>query len=165
MRIITIDLIKSTDITCKYNAWRRSRLLFFNLSLDSVITPYLWSQIEASMAIICACLTTYRPLLMVLDFKLLSNRSWSRRSRSFPRMRGQSEDATTDSEGPMKWPRLTNSASDKHLLRYEEVSGIATHGDIHIVELGAVPPSSNQSTTAVNDHVAVGTLKREDSWV
>ena len=80
-------------------------------------------------------------------------------------MRGQSENATTDSEGPMKWPRLANSASDKHLLRYEEGSGITAHGDIHIVELGTVPPSSNQSTTAVNDHIAVGTLKREDSWV
>lgn len=80
-------------------------------------------------------------------------------------MRGQSENTTTDSEGPMKWPRLANSASDKHLLRYEEVSGIAAHGEIHIVELGAVPPSSNQSTTAVNDNIAVGALKKEDSWV
>ena len=165
MRIITINMIKSTDITCKCKILRKYRLLSFNLSLDSVITPYLWSQIEASMAIICACLTTYRPLLMVLDFKLLSNRSWSRRSRSFPKMQGQSENATTDSEGPMKWPTLANSASDKHLLRYDEVSGIAAHGEIHIVELGAVRPCSNPSNTADNDHIAVGTWKREDSWV
>ena len=115
------------------------------------------------MAIICACLTTYRPLLMVLDFKLLSNRSWSRKSLS--RVRGQSENATSDSEGPMKWPKRAYSASDKQLLPYEEVSGTTAHGDLHIVELGAVPPSLTPPTTADNDRIAVGTLKKEDSWV
>ena len=136
-------------------------MLCFNCSADSVITPYLWSQIEASMAIICACLTTYRPLLMVLDFNFLSNRSW----KSFSGTRGQSENATTDSEGPMKWPRRAYSASDKELLRYEEVNGPAARGSLHIVELGPVPPSSTPSTTADNDHIAVGTLRKENSWV
>ena len=113
------------------------------------------------MAIICACLITYRPLLSVLDFKLLSNQSWS--SKSLSRMRGQSENATTDSEGPMQWPRQAFSASDKQLLRYEEVNGTAAHGNL--VELGPVHPSSPPPTTVDNDHIAVGTLRKEDSWV
>ena len=80
-------------------------------------------------------------------------------------MRGQSENATTDSEGPMKWPRRAYSASDKQLLRYEEVSGKAANGNLHLVELGAVPPSLTPPNTAGNDHIAIGTLKKEDSWV
>ena len=99
---------------------------------------------------------------MILDFKHLSNRSWSR--KSFSRTRGQSENATTDSEGPMKWPKRAYSVSDKQLLRYKEVGGTAAYGDLPIVELGTVPPSSPPST-ADNDRIAVGTLKREDSWV
>ena len=138
-------------------------LLCFNCPADSVITPYLWSQIEASMAIICACLTTYRPLLMVLDFNVLSNRRWSR--KSFSRMRGQSENATTDSEGPMKWPGQAYSASDKQLVRYEEVNGTALHGNLHVHELGVLSPSSTPPTTAGNDHIVVDTLRKANSWV
>ena len=80
-------------------------------------------------------------------------------------MQGQSENATTDSEGPMQWPIRAFSASDKQLLRYEEVNGTAAHGNLHIVELGPVHPSSTPPTTADNDHIAVGTLRKEDSWV
>ena len=65
----------------------------------------------------------------------------------------------------MKWPKRAYSASDKQLLRYEEVSGTAAHGDLHILELGTVPPSLTPPSTADNDRIAVGTLKREDSWV
>ena len=80
-------------------------------------------------------------------------------------MRGQSENATTDSEGPMKWPGQAYSASDKQLLRYEEGNGTATHGNLHVHELGVLPPSSTPPTTAGNDHVAADTLRKANSWV
>ena len=34
-------------------------------------TPYIWSQIEPSTAILCACITTYRPLFENLNLKSL----------------------------------------------------------------------------------------------
>lgn len=80
-------------------------------------------------------------------------------------MQGQSENATIDSEGPMRWPSRAFSASDKQLLRYEEVNGTVAHGNFHVVELGPVHPSPTPPTTADNDHIAVGTLRKEDSWV
>ncbi|KAL2041866.1 hypothetical protein N7G274_005651 [Stereocaulon virgatum] len=64
MRILTIHIFQEADLTY------------------SIITPYLWSQLEPTMAVICACLITYRPLIAGLDFKFLSSITPSRKSFS-----------------------------------------------------------------------------------
>ena len=130
---------------------------------DTSITPYLWSQVEASMAIICACLTTYRPLLMVLDFKLLSNRGWSR--KSFSKLQGQSEGTTTGSEAPIQWPRRACSTSDKQLLQHREINGNVGNGDPHILELGVVSPALTPPNTANSDNILSASIMKADSWV
>lgn len=38
--------------------------------------PYIWSQVEPTTAIICACITTYRPLFRGLSLRPISNLSW-----------------------------------------------------------------------------------------
>lgn len=51
-------------------------------TIDTVVTPYIWSQIEPTTAIICACLTTYRPLFKGLNLRSLSQLTWLSSVRS-----------------------------------------------------------------------------------
>lgn len=62
LRITSIGKIRDEDVACK-----TSYLVAFNLShvcLDTFIYPYLWSHVEPATAIWCACIMTYRPLLV-----------------------------------------------------------------------------------------------------
>ena len=73
--------------------------------IGSVITPYIWSQIEPTTAIICACLTTYRPLFKGLCLPSLSSLTWisSQKTRS----------SSTDVE------QATITSGDGRFLPYE----------------------------------------------
>lgn len=123
------------------------------MTIDTIITPYIWSQIEPTMAIICACLITYRPLFSDLDLDLnlfLSSRlGWTRRSSSSSSSSsrekkgvwygsGSNSSDTTDSEGPMRWPSTMGKRGrdrNRDLERYEQLNCRAMRGDLHIVNV------------------------------
>ncbi|KAL8669828.1 MAG: hypothetical protein Q9224_007713, partial [Gallowayella concinna] len=71
MRIVALGSLKQTDLTY------------------SGASTYMWSQIEPSAAILCACFVTYRPLFRDLNLSsVFSRRSASKEesdvSRRFP---------------------------------------------------------------------------------
>lgn len=52
-----------------------------SLTIDSGATNFIWSQIEPSAAILCACFVTYRPLLRDVRVRSIFS-SFSRKSAS-----------------------------------------------------------------------------------
>ncbi|KAL2050288.1 hypothetical protein ABVK25_009396 [Lepraria finkii] len=107
MRILTTHIFQEADLTY------------------SIITPYLWSQLEPTMAVICACLITYRPLIAALDLRFLSSMAPSR--KSFSRISDQSSQAKTprDSQGiRLTWElqQVTEICLDSTAKQQAEVS-------------------------------------------
>lgn len=107
-------------------------------SVDSIITCYIWSQIEPTTAIVCACLTTYGPLFAGpnLDF-LVTLGSWANRRSGSDRNKEWSN-ITSDGDVPMIRParRVT---SEKELRRFESLNRRAVSGGLHVIEIGLGP--------------------------
>ena len=66
MRIVAIGNLKQTDLVCtsisKIVAVVLNPIWLTLSCTDSGASSYMWSQIEPSAAILCACIVTYRPL-------------------------------------------------------------------------------------------------------
>ena len=97
MRIITIDLVEGGDLPCRLEV--KAMISISNNAADTVITCYMWSQIEPTMAIVCGCLTTMGPLFTGFDLSFLSRLTWRGRGTfsSFARKsKGRPSDLTDD---------------------------------------------------------------------
>lgn len=69
------------DLSIYDHTYKNFQLTFY--LLDTLINPYIWSQIEATMAIICACLITYRPLFTKINRNSFSWSGFSKRNNIF----------------------------------------------------------------------------------
>lgn len=120
MRIITAVLIKGSDLTY------------------SLTTPYMWSQLEPTMAVVCACLTTYRPLFAGLHLKFLSTFSRNKRYSSRVNDNETFIDFTSNSRRSSRWSKGGKQSSNHELLRFERMNNQGTKGGLHIVNLAGV---------------------------
>lgn len=171
MRIITIDLVKGGDLTCK------SEVRYYipskpNACADTIITCYMWSQIEPTMAIVCACLTTLRPLLTGISFDFLSSLRWSSKrtaSSSTANGKGRWSDPSLEPESDQgKKEARTGALAEHHrrdieLLGFEQVVNAGAQGDITIVES---TESSRRGSSWLEDGTTVPSrAKSEESFV
>ncbi len=153
MRIITIDLVKGGDLTCKLS--QVLSLYKSNVCTDTIITCYMWSQVEPTMAIVCACLTTLRPLFTGIDLTFLSSLSWTTRrtaSTSFAKSKRRWLDPKDDprSKRREEEKRIRSLSEprddDIELLGFEQAVNAGTQGGITFMEKAT-------------------SLKNEDSWL
>ncbi|CAF9926230.1 MAG: hypothetical protein ALECFALPRED_003396 [Alectoria fallacina] len=122
MRIITIDLVKGGDLTY------------------TIVTCYMWSQVEPTMAIVCACFTTLRPLFAGVDFNFLSALRWTSRrtaSSSSAKSKGRRTDRREGLESDQK--RQENRSPERHksdieLVQFEQVLDVGTQEAIRYAE-------------------------------
>lgn len=86
--------------------------------LDTGVEGYIWSQIEPSVAILCACLATYRPLFRDMRIRLpnIINKRASVTepndvSRRWPTSIGSEEDAKNGPGKKQERPDLSQTLS------------------------------------------------------
>ena len=139
---------------------------------DSLTTPYMWSQLEPTMAVVCACLTTYRPLFAGLHLKFLSTFS---RNKRYPSRMNENDtfiDLTPSSRRSSRWSKGGRRPSDnRELLRFERMNNQATKGGLHVVNLTGVTsytPSATGTMSPTREDYGFprsSQVKREDSFV
>ena len=111
---------------------------------DSLTTPYIWSQLEPTMAVVCACLTTYRPLFAGIHLNFLS--TFSRNKRYAERVNDNETfiDLTPSSRRSSRWSKGRRTSDNRELLRFERMNNQATKGGLHVVNL----PSAGYTPSA-----------------
>ena len=141
------------------------------LIADSLTTPYMWSQLEPTMAVVCACLTTYRPLFAGLHLKFLNTFS---RSKRYPPMNENETfiDITLNSRRSSRWSKASKGrrpSGNRELLRFERMNNQGTKGGLHVVNLAGVgytPPASGALSPGRDDYgFPKSQVRREDSFV
>lgn len=107
----------------------------------------MWSQLEPTMAVVCACLTTYRPLFAGLHLKLMSTFS---RNKRYPEQMNDNDtfiDLTPNSRRSSRWSRMRRASDNKELLRFERMNNQGTKGGLHVVNLSGVTYTPSASGT------------------
>ena len=111
-----------------------------NACKDTIVTCYMWSQVEPTMAIVCACFTTLRPLFAGVDFNFLSALRWTSRrtaSSSSAKSKGRRTDRREGLESDQK--RQENRSPERHksdieLVQFEQVLDVGTQEAIRYAE-------------------------------
>lgn len=137
---------------------------------DSLTTPYMWSQVEPTMAVVCACLTTYRPLFAGLHLKFLSTFS---RNKRYPSRTNENEtiiDVTPNSRRSSRWSKGRRASDNRELLRFERMNNQGTKGGLHVVNVPGVVYTPSASGTLSPTREDYGfprstKVKSEDSFV
>ena len=132
MRIITINWVKGADLTCeaRRSAFATS-LSSPNAGIDTAITCYMWSQIEPTMATVCACLTTLRPLFVGFNISFVSSFTWSGRPSPYSSsaknkerrrsdLKYEGENDTIKKEEDVQWPSARRE-SDVELCNFDQM--------------------------------------------
>lgn len=123
----------------------------------------MWSQIEPTMAIVCACLTTMRPLFAGLDLSFLSSINWTRRSSTSPSSANSKGQRSTLSGSVQwkenKWIRLPfkHRTSDMQLLDVEQAASPGVQADTMYMERVKMHNESLEGDTS-------GTLSVESAF-
>ena len=97
---------------------------------------YLWSQVEPATAILCACITTYRPLFrnVNLNFSNVTG-LFSKGTVESKRSR---QDGWTDLESDLDhsftWP-VGKDVQDRDVVRLQDLNAKATKDGLHIVNV------------------------------
>ena len=102
----------------------------------SLITEYVWTEVEAATAIICACLVTYRPLFINIS------QSVSKVSSLFCKSNSMSKRATQDDWKPLEdatdsqlqWP-IGKDSHGRDVLRFQDLNAKATKDMLHAVNI------------------------------
>lgn len=124
MRIITIDLVEGADLSYELKA--RCYLQFPDVCVDTIIKSYMWSQIEPTLAIVCACLTTLRPLFAGVDLDFRSSLTRFSRytaSSSSTKSREQWSDLNVDPESDWEKEERRLRRLSERLKNGKEVTG------------------------------------------
>lgn len=165
MRIVTINLAPTSDVPCKPSTRLSAFHLCPNNTIDNISTPYTWTQVESTMAVICACLITYRPLFTHLNLTFLSSLSWTKRSSSVFKRKEQwiSTGDTDERHGPMRWSHTGKTNGGKDLHRLEDLNSKATKVDLHVANVALFPMSDLPHSTG--NRYLKGSGKNETSYV
>ncbi len=122
------------------------------------------------MAVVCACLTTYRPLFAGLHLKFLSTFS---RGKRYPSRENENDtfiDLTPNSRRSSRWSKVRRPSDNRELLRFERMNNQATKGGLHVVNLygvGSTPSATGTMSPAQEDYGFPRSSqgKKEDSFV
>ena len=123
------------------------------------------------MAVVCACLTTYRPLFTGLRLKFLS--TFSRGKRYSSRVNDNETftilTPTPNSRRSSKWSKGRRPSVNTELLRFERMNNQGTKGGLHVVNLaglGYTPPASGALSPGREDYgFPRSPVRRDDSFV
>ena len=164
MRIITINWVSGADLTCETqkSAFVKS-LSSPNAGIDTTITCYMWSQIEPTMATVCACLTTLRPLFVGLNISFLSSFTWSgrpspyssKKERRRSDMKYDGECDKTKDEQQMQWP--ARRESDVELYNFDQMLKGEMGGAVSVTER----PESSKTKSSWQDEGGCATARAD----
>ncbi len=117
---------------------RQYREVETDTCLVTLAPEYSWSEVEPAMAIVSACIVTYRPLFSNLNVSL--SKVWSTFSRKSSRGPEEynEQDALGDSSY-LRWPAGTQDA------RLESLNVKSARNGLHVVQidLGTAPGSKS----------------------
>ena len=127
------------------------------------------------MAVVCACLTTYRPLFAGLHLKFLSTFSRGKRCPSPVNDNTDNDtfiDITPNSRRSSRWSKVSKGrrpSDNRELLRFERMNNQGTKGGLHVVNLSGVaytPPASGALSPGREDYgFPRSQMRKEDSFV
>ncbi|MCJ1422934.1 hypothetical protein MMC29_000814 [Sticta canariensis] len=156
IRILSIDQIKHEDLTCKpahhINASRKSEeFVLMRLSVDTFLNTFLWSHVEPSTAIWCACLMTYRPLFQGIGLELRSIFSHNKQTPSNHKSffgRKASADPNSDA-----WPSRGRLLRGRESVGYRDLSARTATRNLYVVNVFMEPsPPDHHSAPPADDH-------------
>ena len=145
MRIVCIGYISRDDLT------RKSHFitLLLTLTFPALVTfaaDYMWSQIEPAVAILCACIVTYRPLFNNLSFtKMTSLFSRSDHTTSTDEQ-WTKKGAGAYHQSQVRWPG-NQSVQDQSHLRHQELSVKVAVQELPVIRVGLESPEPVASQT------------------
>lgn len=114
----------------------------------SLITEYVWTEVEAATAIICACLVTYRPLFINISQSV--SKVWSLYNKGNSILKRATQDDWQNLEDatdyPLQWP-IGKDSHGLDVLRFRDLNAKATKDvlhavNIHPLETDSKPPRS-----------------------
>ena len=121
------------------------------------------------MAVVCACLTTYRPLFAGLHLKFLSTFSRGKRYPSGMNDNDTFIDITPNSRRSSRWAKSRTPSDNRELLRFERMNNQGTKGGLRVVTHSGVaytPPASGALSPGREDYgFPRFQAKKEDSFV
>ena len=134
MRMATLMEYDKNDFSCKSHPNGISGCSLILFSADSVVNPYIWSLIEPSAAVICACLTTYRPLfrtskLTFLQCRLRSKGQIPADAEAVPDSRQRAYAVT---------PPWKNTPGEVRIIRHYHgsLNKKVSRSEVHVTDLG-----------------------------
>ena len=112
---------------------------------DTFRTPIIWAQIEPSTAVLCAYLTTYRPLFKGFNLSFImslargSRRTPSKHQKPFGIKSGPSSAGTP-------WTPSSMFSYD-----LERLNSKASSGNVHVIDIGTRSPSPSDLSLSYDD--------------
>lgn len=112
------------------------------------MTTYLWSHVEPSTAILCACIMTYRPLFIGFKESLQSRFSKSEGLSKGKLWNASVSDSNSNSDQsrshtePMQWP-VGRGLRGQPDLKYQNLDRRATNDKPHAIQ---IPPKQQDPT-------------------
>ena len=139
--------VRTEDFTRKYPLLRGYSLVT-HLLLVTFANAYLWSQIEPAVAVLCACLVTYRPLFANLDFGFVKLPSIFARSSSVLPSDEESAEMIDGHNWQLQSP-ATQVFHSYNTKRIQQLNSRAAKNSLHIVnmDLGSSRPRDLPSKT------------------
>ena len=132
----------------------------------------MWSQVEPTMAIVCACLTTLRPLFAGVDLNFLSSLNWTSRptpsssSAKSNRRRSDLKDDPGSHQGKEKkrirWPS-ERLKSDMELAGFEQLVNVGVQGGISVT--ATIESSRTKYSWQEDGAPTAARVKSEESFV
>ena len=161
IRVTSIGVIQGGDDSCMCPCFRPNFSPSHRLT-DSFLTTYLWSHVEPATAILCACITTYRPLVISIKESLQSKFSRSKEnvSKEKPWYSGSSNSNFNDGSSrsrslpeSMRWP-IGRGLRGQADLRYQNLNRKATSDKLHVIHVlpkqhDSVPHTAEYECTTI----------------
>ena len=165
MRIITINWVSGADLTCEIRKPASAKsLTSADADIDTAITCYMWSQIEPTMATVCACLTTLRPLFVGFNISFLSSLTWSGRPSPYSSekerrrsdLKYDGESNKTKNEEDVQWPSARRE-SDVELYNFDQMLKGEMGGAVSVEER----PESSKTKSSWQDEAGCATARAD----
>ncbi|KAL8797437.1 MAG: hypothetical protein Q9195_000253 [Heterodermia aff. obscurata] len=108
----------------------------------SLISEYIWSQIEPATAILCACMVTYRPLFTTSILPSFASKLFrtAGRGKSDSITNSDSTVSNSSSEQTMVWP-VARDLLGRDLQPGHDLYSKAGKGALHVVNVGHIARS------------------------
>ena len=110
----------------------------------SFITEYMWSEVEAATAIICACMVTYRPLFVNISHSF--SKVLSLFIKNNPESKRATEDGWKDLEDATDSQLQRPIGKDLHGrdVRFQDLNAKATKDGHHVVNINPLEINSKR---------------------